>query len=40
MVLDLDLPDMTGFELIAQIKQSARVPAPIVVYSSKELHPR
>ena len=36
MVLDLDLPDMTGFELIAQIKQSARVPAPIVVYSSKD----
>jgi CheY-like chemotaxis protein len=36
MVLDLDLPDMTGFELIARIKQSARVPAPIVVYSSKE----
>ena len=36
MVLDLDLPDMTGFELIARIKQSARVPAPIVVYSSKD----
>ena len=36
MVLDLDLPDMTGFELIARIKQSARVPAPIVVYGSKE----
>ena len=36
MVLDLDLPDMTGFELIAHIKQSARVPAPIVVYSSKD----
>ena len=28
MVLDLDLPDMTGFELIARIKQSARVSAP------------
>ncbi|MGI9147464.1 MAG: response regulator, partial [Chloroflexota bacterium] len=39
MVLDLDLPDMTGFELIAQIKQSARVPAPIVVYSSKDFTP-
>jgi CheY-like chemotaxis protein len=36
MVLDLDLPDMTGFELIGRIKQSARVPAPIVVYSSKD----
>jgi CheY-like chemotaxis protein len=36
MVLDLDLPDMNGFELIARIKQSARVPAPIVVYSSKD----
>jgi CheY-like chemotaxis protein len=36
MVLDLDLPDMTGFELIGHIKQSARVPAPIVVYSSKD----
>jgi CheY-like chemotaxis protein len=36
MVLGLDLPDMSGFELIARIKQSARVPAPIVVYSSKD----
>jgi CheY-like chemotaxis protein len=36
MVLGLDLPDMTGFELIAQIKQSARVPAPIVVYGAKD----
>jgi CheY-like chemotaxis protein len=36
MVLDLDLPDMTGFELITRIKQSARVPAPILVYSSKK----
>ena len=36
MVLDLNLPDMTGFELIARIKQSARVPAPIVVYGSKD----
>jgi CheY-like chemotaxis protein len=39
MVLDLDLPDMTGFELIEQIKLSARVPAPIVVYSSKDYTP-
>jgi CheY-like chemotaxis protein len=37
MVLDLDLPDMTGFELIAQIQLSARMPAPIVVYGSKDL---
>jgi CheY-like chemotaxis protein/HAMP domain-containing protein/GAF domain-containing protein len=37
MVLDLELPDMTGLELIARIKQSARVPAPIVVYSSMDL---
>ncbi len=36
MVLGLDLPDMTGFELIELIKQSARVAAPIVVYSSKD----
>ena len=41
MVLDLDLPDMTGFELISRIKLSARVPAaPIVVYSSKRVQPR
>jgi CheY-like chemotaxis protein len=37
MVVDLDLPDMTGLELMERISQSARVPAPIVVYSSRDL---
>jgi signal transduction histidine kinase/DNA-binding response OmpR family regulator/HAMP domain-containing protein len=37
MVLDLDLPDMSSFELITRIKQLARVPAPIVVYSSRDV---
>jgi signal transduction histidine kinase/CheY-like chemotaxis protein len=36
VVLDLKLPDMTGFELIEQIKQSKRVPGPIVVYGSTD----
>jgi len=36
MVLDLDLADMTAFELIEHIKESARVPAPIVVYGSRD----
>jgi CheY-like chemotaxis protein len=38
MVLDLGLPDMTGFELIERIKQEAELnELPIIVYTGKEL---
>jgi HAMP domain-containing protein/CheY-like chemotaxis protein/signal transduction histidine kinase len=38
MVLDLGLPDMTGFELIELIKQEADLSElPIIVYTGKEL---
>ena len=38
MVLDLGLPDMTGFELIEKIKDDAGLrELPIVVYTGKEL---
>jgi HAMP domain-containing protein/CheY-like chemotaxis protein/GAF domain-containing protein len=38
IVLDLGLPDMTGFELIEQIKQQANLAKlPIIVYTGKEL---
>ncbi|MEH2323838.1 MAG: response regulator [Nostoc sp.] len=38
MVLDLGLPDMTGFTLIEQIKQEPRLlKLPIIVYTGKEL---
>ncbi|MEG4226051.1 HAMP domain-containing protein [Microcoleus sp. N9_B2] len=38
IVLDLGLPDMTGFELIEQIKQDAALKSlPIIVYTGKEL---
>jgi hypothetical protein len=41
LVLDLGLPDMTGFELIEQIKQEVRAQGlaslPIIVYTGKEL---
>jgi len=37
-VLDLGLPDMTGFELIEQIKQEVSLSKlPIIVYTGKEL---
>jgi CheY-like chemotaxis protein len=35
VVLDLELPDMTGFELIALIKESPHTPAPMVVYTTR-----
>jgi CheY-like chemotaxis protein len=38
VVLDLGLPDMTGFELIEQIKQQENLDKlPIIVYTGKEL---
>jgi CheY-like chemotaxis protein/HAMP domain-containing protein len=37
IVLDVDLPDMSGFDLIGRVKLSSRVPAPIVVYRSRDL---
>ncbi|MBG1272082.1 response regulator [Nostoc sp. WHI] len=38
MVLDLGLPDMSGFALIEQIKQESRLSKlPIIVYTGKEL---
>jgi HAMP domain-containing protein/CheY-like chemotaxis protein/signal transduction histidine kinase len=40
IVLDLGLPDMTGFELIEQIKQDVSLSKlPIIVYTGKELTP-
>ncbi|MDT4897360.1 MAG: hypothetical protein QOH25_2437, partial [Acidobacteriota bacterium] len=38
MVLDLKLPDMTGFELIEKIQQElGRADLPIIIYTGKEL---
>ena len=37
LVLDLGLPDMTGFELIERIKQLAGAKLPIIVYTGKDL---
>jgi HAMP domain-containing protein/CheY-like chemotaxis protein/signal transduction histidine kinase len=38
LVLDLVLPDMTGFEVIEQIKQQSNLSyLPIIVYTAKEL---
>ncbi|MEG4317551.1 MULTISPECIES: HAMP domain-containing protein [unclassified Microcoleus] len=38
IVLDLGLPDMTGFELIEQIKQQPALKSlPIIIYTGKEL---
>ncbi len=38
LVLDLGLPDMTGFELIEQIKQDVSLQKlPIIIYTGKEL---
>jgi HAMP domain-containing protein/CheY-like chemotaxis protein/signal transduction histidine kinase len=41
MVLDLRLPDMTGFDLIEKIQQElGRADLPIIVYTGKELTPK
>jgi HAMP domain-containing protein/CheY-like chemotaxis protein/signal transduction histidine kinase len=41
LVLDLSLPDMTGFELIAKMKEEFGERAvPVVVYTGKELTPK
>ncbi len=37
VVLDLGLPDMTGFELIEQIKQETAGELPIIVYTGREI---
>jgi HAMP domain-containing protein/CheY-like chemotaxis protein/signal transduction histidine kinase len=37
MVLDLKLPDMTGFELIEKLETNGRSNLPIIVYTGKEL---
>ncbi|MEG3842506.1 response regulator, partial [Microcoleus sp. herbarium14] len=38
IVMDLGLPDMTGFELIEQIKQDAALRSlPVIIYTGKEL---
>jgi HAMP domain-containing protein/CheY-like chemotaxis protein len=37
MVLDLVLPDMTGFELIEQIRNEEGLALPIIIYTAKEL---
>jgi hypothetical protein len=41
LVLDLGLPDMTGLELIEQIKQEVNlINLPVIVYTGKELTPQ
>jgi CheY-like chemotaxis protein len=41
MVLDLKLPDMTGFDLIEKIqKELGREDLPIIIYTGKELTPK
>ncbi len=41
LVLDLGLPDMTGFELIEQIKQQPNLAyLPIIIYTGRELTPQ
>ncbi len=37
MVLDLKLPDMTGFQLIEQLQTDGGASPPIIVYTGKEL---
>ncbi|MDX6557100.1 MAG: hypothetical protein QOF72_149, partial [Blastocatellia bacterium] len=37
VVLDLKLPDMTGFELIEKLQTNGRPDVPIIIYTGKEL---
>ena len=38
VVLDLRLPDMSGFELLAQVQQDAQLrDMPIIVFTGREL---
>jgi CheY-like chemotaxis protein/two-component sensor histidine kinase len=37
MVLDLVLPDMSGFELIEQVRNEAGLEIPIIIYTAREL---
>jgi CheY-like chemotaxis protein len=37
MVLDLKLPDMTGFKLLEQMKKDGRSTLPVIVYTGQEL---
>src|SRR5260370_26229846 len=37
LVLDLKLPDMTGFELLEKLQTNGRTDLPIIVYTGKEL---
>ena len=37
MVLDLGLPDMTGFQLIEEMKKTGHAQVPIIVYTARDL---
>jgi CheY-like chemotaxis protein/signal transduction histidine kinase/HAMP domain-containing protein len=37
VVLDLKLPDMTGFELLEQLQSNGQADVPVIVYTGKEL---
>jgi CheY-like chemotaxis protein len=40
MILDLSLPDMSGFEVLNQINQDETIPkCPVIVYTGRELSP-
>ena len=39
MVLDLRLPDMSGFEVLEQIRDETLCDLPVVVFTGKELSP-
>jgi CheY-like chemotaxis protein len=40
MILDLTLPDMTGFELLNRLHQDESIPkCPVIIYTGKELTP-
>jgi CheY-like chemotaxis protein len=39
MVLDLKLPDMTGFEVLERLSESAQGDLPVIVFTGKDLSP-